>query len=667
MKQNILMNLRPSDYQTYLFHEGTNYESYQMLGSFYIPENEEHKEGFCFRVWAPNAKDVDLVGDFNSWRIGNHRMQRIEDTGIWMIFVPGMKVGEKYKYAITMSDGNTRLKADPFALFAEQRPNTASITYRLDSYEWKNPNRNNNYQQPYTSPMLIYEVHVGSWRRHEDGSFFSYRELANELIPYVLDMGYTHIELMPITEYPYDGSWGYQVTGYYSATSRYGSPEDLMYFIDCCHGAGLKVIMDWVPAHFPKDEHGLARFDGTCLYEYEDMRLGEHKRWGTLVFDYSKPQVHSFLISNAMFWLEVYRFDGLRVDAVSSMIFRDYDRPTGKWQPNIKGGRENLEAIAFLQKLNIAVFEKFPNTLMIAEESTDFPLVTGQVHEGGLGFNYKWNMGWMHDSLKYFSMDPLFRKNNHHLLTFLIMYTYSENFILALSHDEVVHGKKSLLDKMYGSYEDKFASLRAFYSLMMALPGKKLLFMGGEFGQFIEWKYDSGLDWILLDYDSHRNLKHFVKALNHIYRENTCLWQLDHEPEGFKWIRADDADNSVISFCRCGQHKDEYMIMVFNFTAMHRHSYPIVVPRAGEYYQVLNSDSKEYGGHTSDWPSYTSVRDDIKGYNDTKGYDYIHGNNNIHRNNYIHGNNNIHGNNEHVIYMELAPLSAVYLRNTGKI
>lgn len=637
MKQNILMSLRPSDYQTYLFHEGTNYEVYQMLGSFYIPENEEHTDGFCFRVWAPNAIDISLVGDFNSWYIGKHRMQKIKDTHIWMVFIPNMKAGERYKYAITMSNGNIRLKADPFAYFAEQRPNTASITYRLDSYEWKNSiNRYDNKLQPYTSPMLIYEMHVGSWKRHEDGSFFSYRDLAYELIPYVLKMGYTHIELMPLSEFPYDGSWGYQVTGYYAATSRYGSPEDLMFFIDSCHEVGLKVIMDWVPAHFPKDEHGLAEFDGTNLFEYEDVRLGQHFRWGTLVFDYGKPEVHSFLISNAMFWLEVYHIDGLRVDAVSSMIYRDYDRPDGQWLPNIYGGRENLEAIEFLQKLNIAVFERFPGALMIAEESTDFPLVTGQVHEGGLGFNYKWNMGWMHDSLKYFSMDPLFRKGNHNLLTFLIMYTYSENFILPLSHDEVVHGKKSLLDKMHGSYEQKFATLRAFYSLMMALPGKKLMFMGGEFGQYIEWKYDSGLDWILLEYDSHRSLQHFVRSLNHVYIENSSMWQLDHDLEGFKWITADDADNSVISFMRYGRRNGEYMICVFNFTPVLRNKYPIVVPKTGEYYQVINSDNKEFGGETIDLPIYTSVKE------------------------------NIRESGEHVIYVDLAPLSAIYLRRTSK-
>lgn len=637
MNQSALMNINPSDYQIYLFHEGTNFGAYKMLGSMYIPEDNEHSDGFSFRVWAPNAKSVSLVGDFNNWHIGEHSLDRIDESGIWTIFVPGLGVGERYKYAITMSDGNTCLKADPYAYFSEQRPNTASITYRLDGYNWRTSNNIINYKQPYSSPMLIYEVHAGSWRRHEDGSFFNYRDLAGELIPYVLDMGYTHIELMPLQEHPYDGSWGYQVTGYYASTSRYGSPEDLMFFVDSCHEAGLKVIMDWVPAHFPKDAHGLSVFDGSCLYEYEDSRIGEHFGWGTLVFDYRKSEVHSFLISNALFWLEVYHFDGLRVDAVSSMIYRDYCRKDGKWIPNIHGGRENLEAISFLQKLNIAVFERFPNALMIAEESTAFPLVTAPVHEGGLGFNYKWNMGWMHDSLKYFGMDPIYRKNNHNLLTFLIMYTYSENFILALSHDEVVHGKKSLLDKMYGSYEQKFATLKAFLGLMMALPGKKLIFMGAEFGQFIEWKYDSALDWVLLEYDSHRSLKHYVKEINHLYQDNSCLWQLDHDSAGFKWIMADDTDNSVLAFIRQGKQKSDYMLLVFNFTPVYHHKYCLRVPAAGVYYQVLNSDYMEYGGQTLDLPIYPSV---IGNNNDSK---------------------------DNLIYIELAPLSAVYLKRLEKL
>jgi 1,4-alpha-glucan branching enzyme len=488
-------------------------------------------------------------------------------------------------------------------------------------------------QLPQHSPMLIYEVHAGSWRRHEDGSFYTYRELAKELIPYVLDMGYTHIELMPLQEHPLDASWGYQVTGYYAATSRYGKPEDLMFFIDACHEAGLKVIMDWVPAHFPKDAHGLARFDGTHLFEYEDPRLGAHPQWGTLVFDYSKPEVQSFLISNALFWLNEYHFDGLRVDAVTSMLYRDYARNPGEWLPNIRGGRENLEAVAFLQKLNKAVFAQHPHALMIAEESTAFPGVTRPVHEGGLGFNYKWNMGWMHDSLQYFSLDPLFRKFHHNLLTFLIMYTYSENYILPLSHDEVVHGKKSMLSKMFGSYEQKFATLRAFYGFMTALPGKKLLFMGGEFGQFIEWKYDSGLDWLLLGYDSHKQLIYYVRNLNHVYLNNPCLWQLDHERSGFEWLQVDDADNSVISFVRKGRLKGEYVIVVSNFTPVPRRQYRIHVPESGMYYQVINSDDVKFGGGTDHLPDYASIKE--KGKREE----------------------------EQVIYIDLSPLSTIYLRN----
>lgn len=633
MNQKKAITPQPSEYQIYLFHEGTNYKAYDMLGSIYFSDDLHQKEGFRFTLWSPNAVSVSLVGDFNQWRINAHPMKKIEDSGIWMIFIAGMKAGERYKYAITSANGEVQLKADPFAYCAELRPNTASITYRMDEYQWKHfPSKKKSKQMLYHSPMLIYEVHAGSWRKHEDGSFYSYRELAKELIPYVLDMGYTHIEMMPLQEHPLDASWGYQVTGYYAATRRYGNPEDLMFFIDACHEAGLKVIMDWVPAHFPKDAHGLARFDGTFLYEYEDPRLGEHPQWGTLVFDYSKPEVQSFLISNAMFWLNEYHFDGLRVDAVTSMLYRDYARNPGEWLPNDRGGRENLEAIAFLQKLNKAVFAEYPHALMIAEESTAFPGVTKPVHEGGLGFNYKWNMGWMHDSLKYFSMDPLFRKSNHNLLTFLLMYAYSENYILPLSHDEVVHGKKSLLNKMFGTYEQKFSTLRAFYGFMAALPGKKLLFMGGEFGQFIEWKYDSGLDWLLLGYDSHKRLIYYVRELNHVYLENPCLWQLDHNWNGFQWNQVDDAANSVISFVRRGRHKGEYLIVVSNFTPVPRYQYRINVPTAGIYHQLINSDSVEYGGNTDDLPDYASVIEKNK------------------------------GKEEQVIYMDLSPLSTLYLR-----
>ncbi|HHT65338.1 MAG: 1,4-alpha-glucan branching protein GlgB [Caldicoprobacterales bacterium] len=634
MDQKKATTPRPTDYQIYLFHEGTNYKAYDMLGSIYFSDDSHQKDGFRFTLWAPNAVSVSLVGDFNQWRLNAHPMQKIEDSGIWMVFIEGMKVGERYKYAITSTDGEIQLKADPFAYCAELRPNTGSITYRLDTYQWKHSfKRGSPTQLPQHSPMLIYEVHAGSWRRHEDGSFYTYRELAKELIPYVLDMGYTHIELMPLQEHPLDASWGYQVTGYYAATSRYGKPEDLMFFIDACHEAGLKVIMDWVPAHFPKDAHGLARFDGTHLFEYEDPRLGAHPQWGTLVFDYSKPEVQSFLISNALFWLNEYHFDGLRVDAVTSMLYRDYARNPGEWLPNIRGGRENLEAVAFLQKLNKAVFAQHPHALMIAEESTAFPGVTRPVHEGGLGFNYKWNMGWMHDSLQYFSLDPLFRKFHHNLLTFLIMYTYSENYILPLSHDEVVHGKKSMLSKMFGSYEQKFATLRAFYGFMTALPGKKLLFMGGEFGQFIEWKYDSGLDWLLLGYDSHKQLIYYVRNLNHVYLNNPCLWQLDHERSGFEWLQVDDADNSVISFVRKGRLKGEYVIVVSNFTPVPRRQYRIHVPESGMYYQVINSDDVKYGGGTDHLPDYASIKE--KGKREE----------------------------EQVIYIDLSPLSTIYLRN----
>ena len=628
-----------SEFQMYLFHEGTNYQAYDMLGSIYISASEEQAEGFRFAVWAPNASNVSLVGNFNNWQAGEHPMTKANDSGIWQIFVTGMKEGELYKYAITTQQGEVIMKTDPYAFYNELRPNSASITCRIDKYKWNNDIGTRNTKKPsYESTMVIYEVHAGSWKRHEDGSFMNYRELAKELVPYVVDMGYTHIELMPIQEYPYDGSWGYQVTGYYAATSRYGKPEDLMFFVDSCHDAGLKVILDWVPAHFPRDTHGLARFDGSCLYEHEDPRLGEHAHWGTLVFDYGRPEVQSFLLSNAMFWLKVYHFDGIRVDAVSSMIYLDYGRDDGQWVVNKYGENKNLEAIALIQNLNRAVFAEFPNVLMIAEESTAFPKVTMPIHEGGLGFNYKWNMGWMHDSLRYFSMDPIYRKGNHNLLTFLLVYAFSENFILPLSHDEVVHGKKSLLDKMYGTYEEKFATLKAFYGYMMALPGKKLIFMGGEFGQFIEWNFDSQLDWHLLKYDSHRQLKDFVKELNHKYKENKCLWQLDTSWEGFEWIEANDNYNSVISFMRKGKQKEENLIIVSNFTPVRRANYPLSVPDTGKYIEVLSSDWEDYGGAQEEQIVYVS--------DDTKVVEGEEGN---------------------VVYMNLPPLSTVYLRKRKEV
>lgn len=639
-KRKELRDIAPelSDFQIYLFHEGTNYYAYKMLGAIYIPAEDDQVSGFQFAVWAPNAQEVSLVGNFNEWTVGQHPMELlVESTGIWATFIPGMEEGELYKYAVTSQTGEVMLKSDPYGYSFELRPDNSSITYKLDKYEWKTFHDKKPEKKPsYESPMLIYELHVGSWKTHEDGSYLNYRELADELIPYILDMGYTHIEFMPLSEYPYDASWGYQITGYYAATSRYGSPEDLKYFVDCCHQAGLKVIMDWVPAHFPRDAHALAKFDGTCLYEYEDPRLGEHAHWGTLVFDYGKPEIQSFLISNAMFWLEEYHIDGLRVDAVSSMLYRDYGRNDGEWVANKYGGNENLEAIEFLQNLNKAIFAEFPNALMCAEESTAFSKVTAPVDDGGLGFNYKWNMGWMHDYLSYFKMDPLFRKGNHHLLTFVIMYAYSENYILPLSHDEVVHGKGSLIQKMHGEYEDKFKLLRAFYGIMMALPGKKLLFMGGEFGQFTEWNFEGQLDWNLFEYETHQQLNYYVKDLNKVYKNNRCMYQLDTNWEGFEWIEADDGNNSVIAFTRKGKRNGEYIIVVSNFTPLERQQYPIKVPTKGKYYEVINSNWDEYGGESEDLLVYTSKRGEFK------------------------------GNKEQVIYMDLAPLSTVYLRKRGK-
>ena len=484
---------------------------------------------------------------------------------------------------------------------------------------------------PYDLPMLIYEVHPGSWKRGKDGAFLTYRQLAEQLVPYVKDMGYTHIELMPIAEHPFDGSWGYQTTGYYAATSRYGTCEDFMYFVDYCHQNDISVILDWVPAHFPRDAYGLRQFDGTPLYEYADPRIGEHKEWGTLVFDYTKNQVVSFLISNAYFWFDQYHIDGLRVDAVSSMLYRDYDRRDGEWVANEYGGKENLEAIRFLQELNKVIFAHFPNALMIAEESTAWPKITKPVQEGGLGFNYKWNMGWMNDTLRYMSMDPYFRKYNHNILTFLMFYAFSENYILPLSHDEVVHGKRSLIDKMYGSYEEKFAQLKQYYAYAIAHPGKKLLFMGGEFGQFVEWRPSEELDWMLLDYESHDNLHKFVRSLNHFYLENKALWQIEDSWDGFTWINANDEDNSVISFIRRGRAKGSEVIVVCNFTPVRRDSYVIGVPSGGEYVIALSSDDKRFGGASK---TGTVVKARKKGFEEFK----------------------------YSLELELAPLTTIYLK-----
>ncbi len=578
----------------YLFNRGVNYESYRMLGAHPM------ENGYRFGVWAPNAKSVSVVCDSNGWDRTKGVMTLHQNAGIWEVLLPDVAKGENYKFSIEAPNGEILLKADPYAFAAEVRPDTASVTADLE-YSWQDDlwMKKRENTPLYDKPVNIYEMHFGSWKQKEDGSFYTYTEMIDLLIPYLTEMGYTHVEMMPLSEYPFDGSWGYQVTGYYAANSRYGKPVELKALIDALHQNGIGVIMDWVPAHFPKDAHGLARFDGTALYEHPDSRRGEHKEWGTLVFDWTKTEIFSFLISNALFWLEEYHVDGLRVDAVSSMLYHDYNRRDGEWLGNQYGGKENLEAIDFLQKLNTAVFERFPNVMMIAEESTAWGGVTAPVHEGGLGFNFKWNMGWMHDVLDYMQCDPLFRKGNHNKLTFPMMYAFAENYILALSHDEVVHGKRSLLDKMWGTYEEKFAELKLLYTFMYSHPGKKLLFMGSEFGQFAEWKFAEGLDWLLEDYDSHRKLRQFCKDLNIFYREHPSLYEIEREQgdwKGFRWLKADDGNNSVLAFLRADAKGEETLVAVLNFTPVEHKKYLVGVPEKGEYEVVLSTNQKRYGG-----------------------------------------------------------------------
>ncbi len=670
-----------------LFHSGKDCRAYEMMGAH--PEHRDGQDGYVFRVFAPNAVSVAVMGEFNGWSRTASVMQR-DDRGMWERFIPGVKQYDAYKYAIETPEGYQLDKADPYAFHSETRPGNASKVFDLDGYEWSDDGWLTWRKEhlPYEQPVNIYEVHLGSWKMHEDGSFYSYRQLADELIPYVKKMGYTHIECMPLTEHPFDGSWGYQVTGYFAATSRYGTPHDLMYFVDKAHQAGLGVIMDWVPAHFPKDGHGLVEFDGSYLYEYADPLKMEHREWGTRVFDYGKVSVRDLLFSSAMFWIEQFHMDGLRVDAVASMLYLDYNRQgewrpnvhggrenleavdflrllnemvlgslrvdavasmlyldynrQGEWRPNVHGGRENLEAVDFLRLLNEMVLGSHPDCMMIAEESTAWPMVTKPGYVGGLGFNFKWNMGWMNDMLCYVSADPFFRKDMHDKITFSFMYAFSENYILPLSHDEVVHGKKSLLDKMPEPYENKFASLRALYGYMTGHPGKKMLFMGGEFGQFSEWSEARGLDWMLLDYDAHRQMQEYVKQLNAFYLEYKQLWENDVDWQGFEWISHDDNVNNIIAFRRIAKdgsdlicivnfapvyhesykigdwqgfewisHDDNVnniiafrriakdgsdLICIVNFAPVYHESYKIGVPYAGTYEEVFSSDRIEFGG-----------------------------------------------------------------------
>ncbi len=572
------------------FHANVKADAYRYLGSFL------QDGGVLFRVWAPNAESVSVVGDFNDWNSDAHFMRRT-NGGIWEAFVEGLSEYANYKYAVRTKDGRTVLKSDPYAHHFETAPDTASKVYDLSGYEWQDADWQQKQQQTdiYASPVNIYEVHLGSWRRHQDGNCYNYVDIAKQLAEYVKEMGYTHVELMPITEYPFDGSWGYQVSGYFAPTSRYGTPKDFMQFVDILHQNGIGVILDWVPAHFPKDEFGLYRFDGAPCYEYADPRKGEHKEWGTVVFDYARPEVMSFLVSSAVFWVKECHVDGLRVDAVASMLYLDYARQSGEWIPNQYGGRENLEAVEFLKKVNSAVFSVNPNVMMIAEESTAWPLVTKPPHDGGLGFNFKWNMGWMNDMLRYMSLDPLFRKHNHDCLTFSFFYAFSENYVLPISHDEVVHGKCSMINKMPGEYEDKFKNLRAFYAYMMAHPGKKLLFMGQEFAQFIEWNYKQELDWLLLQYDAHRQMKLFVSELNKFYKKQAPLWEIDYSWEGFNWISNDDNSQSVIAFTRTDK-SGKSLICVCNFVPVARENYRIGVPRKGTYSALFSSDEARFGG-----------------------------------------------------------------------
>ena len=583
-----------SEFDRHLFGAGTHYEIYEKMGGRLM--THEGARGAAFSVWAPNAKAVSVIGDFNNWDARRSPMRRLGESGIWELFLPAAAEGDKYKFHVTQCDGRVVDKTDPYGVYAEVRPNNASVLYPLKRYKWKD-RRWMTARRKYdfrTAPMNIYEVHLGSWKRAEGDRFLTYTELAEQLIPYVKEMGYTHIEMLPVEEHPFDGSWGYQVTGYYAPTSRYGSPDEFKQFVDACHQNGISVILDWVPAHFPKDDFALARFDGTALYEHQDPRLGEHIQWGTYIFNYGRKEVANFLLANALYWMDIFHIDGLRVDAVASLLRLDFCKEEGQWLPNVYGGSENLEAIEFLKHMNSVIAEREPGALMIAEDSTAWPGVTKKVDEGGLGFSLKWNMGWMNDFLSYIKIDPIYRKYHQNKLTFGMAYHYAENFVLVLSHDEVVHTKSSMIGKMPGDVWQSFANLRLSYGFMMGHPGKKLLFMGGEFAQYSEWSEARSLDWHLLQYADHQEMQAYVKELNHLYAEEPAFWAEDFDPNGFQWIECDDAESSIVSFVRRSEEKE--LVFLCNFTPVVHRGFSLGVPQEGVYHERLNSDAARFGG-----------------------------------------------------------------------
>jgi len=602
-----------SELDMYYLGQGTHYDVYKKLGAH--PEKRRGKEGVYFAVWAPNAEKVSVIGTFNDWQEEANEMKRLEPMGVYELFVPGAAEGDMYKFYIETPDGRKLYKADPYANYAELRPGTASRVADINKIKWTDDKwmeKRSACKDVHSQPMAIYEVHPGSWMRHpgrDDEGFYTYRELAEKLASYVKEMGYTHVEMMGISEYPFDGSWGYQVTGYYAPTSRYGTPEDFAYFVNYMHKNNIGVILDWVPAHFPKDAHGLAEFDGTCLYEYADPRKGEHPDWGTKIFDYGKTEVKNFLIGSALMWIEHYHIDGLRVDAVASMLYLDYGKQDGQWVANEFGGNKNLEAIEFFKHINTLILGRNPGVVMIAEESTAWPRVTGGVEEEGLNFSFKWNMGWMHDFLDYMKLDPYFRKDNHNRMTFAMSYNSSEHYILVLSHDEVVHLKCSMINKMPGEGKDKFANLKAGYGFMMGHPGKKLLFMGQEFGQLREWSEERELDWFLLEEPQHRQLQTYVKDLLHIYRKYPAMYEADTDWSNFEWINADDNTRSVFSFVRKSANGKKNLLYICNFTPMAWDDYRVGVPLKKQYKLIFNSDDKKYGGEGTERPlTYKAVK-----------------------------------------------------------